>query len=138
MAKEIKHSGVIMQVDEQGILVRIERVAACAACHAKDACMAADMEEKIIGVPHTLERFEVGEEVNVAIRQSIGMKAVMYGYMLPLAVLMVVLITLITLGVPELYAGLGTLAALAGYYIVLFVLRSKIEKQMTFTLEKIK
>jgi sigma-E factor negative regulatory protein RseC len=138
MSSKISHAGVVTHIDEQGVQVRMERVAACAACNAKKICMAADMEEKIIGVPHSREYFDVGEEVNVVMRQSMGLKAVAYGYILPLIVLLAVLLTLTTLGAAELYAGLGALSALFIYYIILFFLRNRIEKEMSFSLEKLK
>ena len=44
----IKHTGVIERIDENTLTIRIQQVAACAACAAQRICGSADKKEKYI------------------------------------------------------------------------------------------
>jgi len=78
----------------------------------------------------------VGEEVNVVMRQSLGRKAVMLAYVLPLVALVASLLILFSVGLPEGVAGLLSLGILAVFYSVLHLFRSKLDKEFNFNIEK--
>ncbi len=136
MAKTISHPGIVESIDANGVLVRIESMSACGICHAKSACSMADMQEKIIQVHPELQQFEVGEPVNVVMKQSLGRRAVMLAYILPLIVLVASLLILFSAGLPEGAAGLLSLGILALYYLALYLFRNKLDKEFNFELEK--
>ncbi len=136
MSNKISHPGVVEQIDEHGVLVRIESVSACGTCHAKGACSMADVQDKMIQVMPGLQQFEVGEPVNVVMNQSLGRRAVMLAYVLPLVVLVASLLILFSAGLPEGAAGLISLGILALYYIALYFFRNRLDKEFNFTLEK--
>jgi len=137
MANKISHLGVVQSIDANGVLVRIEGVSACGACHAKGSCAVSDTQEKLVQVRPGLRLFEVGEQVNVVMKQSLGSKAVTLSYVMPLLVLVVSLLVLVSAGVPDGTAGLLSLCILAAFYAVLYLFRSKLDKEFSFDIEKI-
>lgn len=66
-----------------------------------------------------------------------GIKAVMIAYAYPFLLVFILLLILLQAGVSELIAGVSGLAVLAIYYWVLYCLRSRIEKEIQFTISKI-
>lgn len=133
----IDHIGWIESVEDNTVRVRINSQSACASCHAKGACSAADMEEKYFNLPADGREFANGEQVRVQIARRLGLKAVALGYIYPFLVLMSVLIALTIAGVPELQSGLIALLTLVPYYIVIYLLKNRLNRNFSFTLEKI-
>jgi sigma-E factor negative regulatory protein RseC len=133
----IKHIGFVESVSGQSALVRINSQSACAACHAKGACSAADQEEKVMTVPTGGADYRAGEQVRVSIARRTGLRAVAFGYVYPFLVLMIVLVTLTAAGASELQAGTWSLASLVPYYLVIYLLRNRISNAFTFKLEKL-
>ncbi len=84
----IIHPGIIERISGDKVFVRILSQSACSSCHAKGACTIADVEEKIIEAElDPSENRKPGEEVMVKMEESLGHKAVLMGYVLPLIVL---------------------------------------------------
>ncbi|MEN8155930.1 MAG: SoxR reducing system RseC family protein [Bacteroidota bacterium] len=133
----IDHVGIIERIEGDIAHVNINSVSACASCHAKGACSAADMEEKFLDVPLNGADYEAGETVRVLIARHTGFKAVALGYVYPFLLLMTVLITATAAGVNELRAGLFALLSLPPYYLAIFLVRNRIKKSFTFTIQKI-
>lgn len=131
----IEHPGVVLTVDEHGIDVMILSQSACASCHAKGACTAADMEEKIVHVPNDPgQQFKAGQAVTVIMRQTMGTRAVFLGYVLPFLLMVAVLTGFILAGFGEGAAGLSSLAALIVYYGTLYFFRKKLDSTFIFAL----
>jgi sigma-E factor negative regulatory protein RseC len=68
-------------------------------------------------------------------QQSMGYIALFLGYILPGITVIALLITLISVKLPELTSGLISLGILIPYYSVLFFFRERIDKKFTFTLK---
>ncbi len=132
----IDHAGVIEHIEGNRAQVRIVSESACGACHAKGVCGAADQEEKFIDVALPGKEFREGEPVRVEVAERLGMKAVALGYIYPFLLVMLVLVGGILGGLEELHAGLAALLALVPYYLVLYLLRRRIESTFTFSLKK--
>jgi len=64
-----------------------------------------------------------------------GYIALFLGYIFPGIAVITVLITMISLKISELYAGLTSLAILVPYYIILYFIRERINKKFTFKLK---
>ncbi len=133
----INHTGFVDTVTDQIATIRINSQSACASCHAKGACSAADQSEKFLTVATEGEKVRPGEEVKVHIARRTGLRAVAFGYVYPFLVLMAVLIALTAAGVSELQAGLWSLASLVPYYLVVYLLKERISNSFTFKLEKL-
>ncbi|MFC2152872.1 SoxR reducing system RseC family protein, partial [Bacteroidota bacterium] len=59
------------------------------------------------------------------------------GYVLPFILVLSLLIVLTTITENEAVAGISALAILVPYYLILFLLKDKIRKKFTFTINKI-
>ena len=132
----IDHDGIIEHIAGDVAHVKINSESACAACHAKGVCSAADQEEKFLDVPMKGEKYSSGELVKVMVAKRLGFKAVALGYFYPFLLLMLVLISLTMAGTGELRAGLFALLSLIPYYLVLFLARKRIESSFTFSIQK--
>lgn len=134
--EQITHKGRIVAIDPDITTIEIVAESACASCHAKGLCGLG--EEKIKQVQVRTSAWvprNVGDEVEVVLKKSMGYKAVFIAYGMPLVVLFVALMLLNALGVGELYAGLGALGAVALCYLVIFLFRNKISKEYSFFLK---
>ena len=134
--EQITHKGRIVAIDPDITTIEIIAESACASCHAKGLCSLGEEKVKQIQVRTSAwTPRQVGDEVEVVLKKSMGYKAVFIAYGLPLVVLFVALMLLGALGVGELWAGLGALGAVAVCYFVLFLFRNKISKDYSFFLK---
>ena len=132
---EISHSGRIVAIDSQAITVEFVTEDACASCKASALCGMSEGKVKVLQVPAQLG-FEVGEEVNILLKRSMGLKAVWLAYVLPLVIMVAVLLGLTALGLSELVAGLCGIAAVGLWYLVLWLRRDKLKNEYTFYIKK--
>ncbi len=132
----IEHEGIIEHIDGDVAHVKIDSVSACASCHAKGACSAADQEEKYLDIPLHGVTYSQGEAVNVQVEKRLGFRAVALGYFYPFVLVMLVLVAMIALGAPELKAGTFALLSLIPYYLGLYMFRKRIESTFTFSIKK--
>ena len=129
----ISHPGVVEEIGTDKIQVRILSQSACASCHAKGACTMADMEEKIIDVTNTRHLdLTKGQEVQVAMKKSLGPKAVGVGYVYPFLLVLAGLIVFSRILPSEGAAGLVSLLLLVPYYGLLYLMRNKLQKTFVF------
>ncbi len=133
----IEHLGRIEAITPTDIRVVILSQSVCASCHAKGVCSAADAEEKQVVITKPYHNFTVGEMVKVSMQQSMGFKALWWGYLLPLILLLASLFTLSAVGFTEGRAGLLSMLVLIPYYLFLYLFRGKIEKEFHFDIVKI-
>lgn len=137
--KAIAHKGKIIDINKDFTTVEILQQSACSACHAKSLCSLTDEATKIIQLPSDpWVKYEVGEEVNVEMRQSLGLKAVWLCYLVPLLVFMVVMFTLSKLGLGDLAVGLSSVASVILYYLILYIIRDKVSSEFVFVIKKLK
>jgi positive regulator of sigma E activity len=132
--ESIEHEGIVQKSDNNSVTVSIISSAACSGCHAEGICSLSGREEKIIEI-QGIYKVHPGDSVTIQMKQSSGNIAVFLGYVMPLILLVAILIILVSLSVPELTAGLGALAVLIPYYLILYVFRNRISKKFTFTLK---
>ena len=131
----ISHEGKVVSVEDGKVRVKILSISACASCHAKGSCSAADMSEKYIdALPEG--KIESGENVNVIIEERLGWVALFYGILLPFLILVTTLFTLTASGKSEPFSALVSLASLIPYYALLYLLRGKFEKKFMFRAER--
>lgn len=134
---DISHKGRILSITPEFTSVEIISESACGSCHARGLCGLGDSKTKVVEVPtRGWDSYEVGDEVDVTLRASMGHKAVWLAYVLPLLVLVCALLILTVAGVQELYAGLGGLGAVAVWYLVLWLFRSRLKNEYVFNINK--
>ena len=83
--------------------------------------------------PYALHK--VGDEVEVMTKMSMGMKAVWISYVIPLAVLMILILTLSSFIDSQAICGLASIGGVAVYYFVIWLLRSRLETEFMFYLK---
>lgn len=130
----IEHIGIVQESGDGSAKVRITSASACSACHSKELCSLSGTEEKIIDITGSYN-LSPGEEVTVQMKQSAGYTALFLGYILPLILVMAALIVLISSSVPELAAGICSIAILIPYYLIIWLFRKNVAKKFTFTIK---
>ena len=131
--ESVSHKGRIVKITPQFTTVEIVSRSACSSCHAAGLCGMSEYTKKAIEVPaHAWDCYEVGQEVNVVLKASMGHKAVWLAYVTPLMVMVAVLLGLLAAGAGELTAGLGSIAAVAVYYGVIWLLRDRLRNEYIF------
>ena len=130
---EVSHMGLVEKVEGDKATVRILSVSACSACKSKGACSISEMKEKLVDV-HLKETqdVKVGDNVNVAIAQKQGDKAVILAYAIPILVFIGILALLTQQKASELLAGGAAIGGVGLYFLVLRLFKSKIENQFMF------
>ena len=146
--KMIKHDGIIIALNGDGTArVRIVQTSACSACKAKAMCASAESVEKEMEVvllgDEAIRRegerqgFAIGDTVEVMVQQKMGWKAVILAYLLPFfAMLLVICVGNAWLNVREEILGTAALCAMAVYYLILGLFKSKLQKEFSFTARK--
>ena len=135
MAKknEIIHSGKILEITPDFTTVQILVSSACASCHAKAMCGMSEEEEKVIMVPtDPYADHKVGDEVQVMTKMSMGLKAVWISYVIPLAVLMILILSLSGVIESEVYRALTAIGGVAVYYFFIWLFRNKLSDEFVF------
>ena len=136
MSETISHKGTIVKITPQVTTVAFTQHGACAECHAAGLCGMGDMAQKVVEVPtDPYTKRQVGDEVEVLLKASMGFKAVYLAYLVPLLIILAAILGLMALGVGEVVAGLSGIAAVAVYYLVLWLFRSKLQKDYVFIMK---
>ncbi len=136
MSNKIKHNGVVDGVEEGCVRVRILQSSACSACKVAAHCNASETKEKIIEVQVAdADRYQQGDSVIVVADTAVGFRASLYGYLLPLILMVVSLVAVLKITQSEGYAAMSALGILIPYYIGLYLLRNKLRNKLSFSLE---
>ncbi len=136
MSNKIKHNGVVDGVEEGCVRVRILQSSACSACKVAAHCNASETKEKIIEVQVAdADRYQRGDSVIVVADTAVGFRASLYGYLLPLILMVVSLVAVLKITQSEGYAAMSALGILIPYYIGLYLLRNKLRNKLSFSLE---
>jgi sigma-E factor negative regulatory protein RseC len=129
---EVTHTGIVSSICDKGINVTIVVVAGCASCQIKGSCNMAEQADKELYIECDSNQFKTGQQVLVRLKTSQGMNALLLGYVIPLLIVIIALITLSALRLNEGVAGILSLATLAPYYLLLYLFKSTIKKKFTY------
>lgn len=135
---KIQHSGIVVGVSGDFVDVVVKAQPACVGCKAKAVCGMDESDEIVVSVETSYaSTYSVDEEVAVSIKKIMGIKAVLYAYILPFLFVLLTLVILLQSGVGELVSGLISLGILLIYYFLLYLLRERLEKEIIFEIEKL-
>lgn len=136
MADIAEHKGIVTEVTDGLVRVKIESASACASCHAKGLCSMSDKTDKIIDVKRALlqKEYHVGDEVTVVASSGKGLLAVVFAYIIPALVVVAAIAVMLAVGASELVASVVAIALVAVYYFILYLLRSKLNKKFVFSI----
>ena len=126
MSGVITHRGVVTEIFPDAIQVTIRSESACGGCRVRKQCAMGESEDKTLAIP----------SAQASTEQAMGIKAVVWAYVLPFLSVMIALLVLLQAGAGELVSGLTSLGILALYYCVLYLLRHRLEKEITFKVRK--
>lgn len=133
MKNEITHIGKIIEMTPEQTLVEIIVSSACSQCHAKGLCGMSEEEEKLISLPtDPYATYSVGDQVQVCTKMTMGLKAAWISYVIPLAVLMILILSLSVFFESEVLIGLVSVAGVVLYYLVIWLLRDRLNNEFTF------
>lgn len=136
MSQKIEHIGKITHIDRNHIQVLFIQESACSSCHAKGACSAADMDEKIIEVESTDSSLKVGDQVILSGESSMGLLAVLLAFVIPFLIILISLFLLRYFIASEAITGTISLTTLIPYYIILSFFRKKLKRKFQFHVSK--
>lgn len=131
------HEGKIVAISAQTVHVEILLTEACQQCKSKNSCMAFNTQERIVDVVcSNPQDFQVGEVVDVKMDTVVGFKAVMYAYVLPMVLLLIVMVIGSQFLEHQLWIAFWVFVAVAFYYLLLYLLRHKINRKFKFYITK--
>lgn len=134
---EVSHKGTVISVGQDRISVRIVSESACSACRAAGLCGASESKNKIVDVPvYGGQTYSVGQEVEVCLARKMGLKAVLLSYVIPLVILLILVLTLSSIGLGELVCGLASIGGVALYYLILYFRRDSLAEGYVFYVRK--
>lgn len=132
--KTIFHKGIVQKHENESVTVTITSESACSGCHAEGTCSLSGKQDKIVDVKGHFDVNE-GDSVTVIMKQSSGFTALFLGYLLPLIVLLSCLIIFTSLKYSEFISGLLAVASLVPYYLILYLLRKRIDDKFNFSIK---
>lgn len=136
MEELIRHIGIVRSVQGDSALVEITQSSACSACKAKSMCMSSESQVKQMNVIMQ-EPLQVGDQVEVEVRERLAWKAVLLAYILPFVVMMGLIAVLDYMtDWSEAVVGTLSLCGIALYYIGLSVFKHRLQKEFSFTARK--
>ena len=134
---EVLHKGMVVSVGKDSVSVRIVSESACSSCHAAGLCGAAESKKKIVEVPlYGGQTYSVGQEVEVCLARKMGLKAVLLSYVIPLMILLILVLSLSSIGLGELASGLVSIGGIAVYYLILYLCRNRLAEGYVFYIRK--
>ena len=132
----IEHRGVITSIADHKVSVMILQQSACSSCHAKGACMAADSKEKMVDITDHTGKYKVNDLVTVVGQKSIGYRAVLWAFVIPIIILVSILVVSISVwNLGEIKAALAAIISLVPYYAMLYLLRNRMANSFVFTIK---
>ena len=133
MKNNIRHKGRIVEITPEYTTVEIMVPSACAECHAKGLCGVSEEQEKAIMLPtDPYSDHKVGDEVEVCTKMTMGLKAAWISYVIPLLILMILILSLSVVIDNEYIVGLAAIAGVAVYYLVIWLLRDRLNNEFVF------
>ena len=137
MKDELSHEGIVREVGPKITRVAIEAKSACASCHAAGLCTSLDATTKDIEVSTALNPgYQEGDKVEVVLGTSMGAKAVLLAYVVPLYILLSLVVSLSYTSIHELLIGAIGLGGMAIWYGVVYLFRDRLSREYVFYLRR--
>ncbi len=132
----IRQSATVIRADASEIEVEVCRPEACAACKAKSVCSDGGGQGKRMTLVNDGQGYRVGEQVTLVMRRSSGLKAVVIAYLVPVFLIVAALLTFQAMQVKDIIAAMTTLGILGLYFLIIRLLRGRINRELTIEIEK--
>ena len=132
MNNQIWHKGIIEKIDGMNISVCITQMSACAGCKASQHCNAVDARRRIIQIESDPDGLHEGMAVMISMQKSAANTAVVFGFTVPLILIVAVLTLTKLCGGSDIEAAYAALGILVPYYLTLMGANKLIKKNITF------
>ena len=130
---EIVHTGRVVEMTPDFTTVEIIVSSACSSCHAKGLCGMSEDEQKLLSLPtDPYGSYNVGDQVQVCTKMTMGLKAVWVSYVIPLLILMILILTLSAVIGNEVITGLVSIGGVAVYYLIIWLFRDRLQNEFVF------
>ena len=136
-SKSIEHLGIVQSITDRMIKVLFVQETACSTCHVQGVCSVPDGKNQEVEVVDSSNQFIVGEQVNIVLEESLGMRALFLSYILPFILVVFVLGIASSIFNNDLMAGSISLFCLIPYYYYLYLKRDKLKKIFSFKIKKL-
>ena len=126
----VEQVGKVVGVNGDRVRVLIMAQSACA----KGVCGMSETEPREIVLQANGGDYQVNDTVRVQIASRQGLKAVLLGYMIPFVLVLSLLFGLRGIGLTEGLAALVGIAFLVPYYLLLYLLRGRLNREFGFVI----
>ena len=134
MTTAISHHGFVSEVVDGRVRVSLFRPEACGSCQMKGYCGGADEHREHFEI--TASGYEVGDEVQLTMSATTGLRAVVFAYLMPFGILLLVLLAGLQLGLGEGASAVLSLVATGTYYIILKMVSGSIRHYFSIDIRK--
>lgn len=132
----VSHNGIITDISNDEVQVKILSKSSCAACNIKSACNMSEMQEKIITIPAPKDKnLSIGDNVKISMGIGQANKAVVFAYIIPLIILVSMIFILNALKLEEGINALISIGSLIPYYLILYLFRDKIKRKFEYEID---
>lgn len=134
----IRQRATIVDITPSEIEVEVCRPEACAACKAKSVCSegGASGDGRRMTLLNDGQSYAVGEQIMLVMRRSSGLKAVVIAYLVPVFLIVAALLIFRSLQIREIVAAVATLGILGLYFLIVRLMRGRIDRELTIEIEK--
>lgn len=133
----VEQKGVVIRVEDNKVVVKIEQKSTCSTCHARGACTSLDKKDKEIEIKTSNpQSYKIGDDVIVTINTKMGMKAVLIAFIIPCILLLISLfLSIKTFLLSQALSALISLIILSLYYFILYKNNHLLSKEFNFNIK---
>ncbi len=138
MSREtIRETAVVTNVTDKEVTLEVCTPEACHACNAKNICnQSGGGKTREITLLNDGQGYTPGDHVVLVMRHSAGFLAVGIAYLIPVFLLIGTLLGLQWAGFSDITSGLVSLLVVILYYLIIRLVRSRVEPKLTIEIEK--
>ena len=132
---EIKHAAVITQINKESVIATIKTSTACSSCSLRSSCGMNECKEKNIEIQTAnAKKYSTGDNITIIMTENNGFIALLFGYTIPLILVLITLFGSIALKINEITSGIYSIIILIPYYFGLSLCRKYFAKKINFTI----
>lgn len=134
MNSKIRHCGTIESISGCRARVSIMRTSACHTCEAAASCRVHAGKKMCIDIDDPrIAAYSPGDRIYVEMPAQAGRQAVVIGFGLPLLLFVAALVAMHCAGMADETAAAASIGVLAAYYIIIYILRKRIDRRFTIS-----
>ncbi len=123
--EHIAHQGIVTHCTDQIATIQVIQADNCHSCQMKDYCGVDDEERNRFVVNN--QGYQIGQQVNMEISSSSGLKATFWAYVFPFILMVLVIVIGSKIHIQESILGLIALVLLIPYFIILSLFRKSLK-----------